>query len=439
MLENSFRLTFFLKSPKKVTSQRLIYLRITVDGIAKETSTKQKWDVKRWDQQACRATGNKEDAKSINFYLDSVTNKIVQFKAELILNSHTITAQRIVDFVLGRDVSRAKLLEEFTLHNDEMRALVSKGEYAIGTHTHFVIAKGHVKDFIEFKYRAPDIEFRDLNYEFIKDYEFFLKTVKHCNNNTALKHITYVRKMVLRAVHKDILQKDPFASFKGKRTKVVKSPLSLEELTALENYNFSTHRLSVIRDVFIFQCYTGLAYVDVFNLKHCDIKNGIDGKLWIIKTRQKTDSPFHVPLLPQAIKIMEFYRNDATCLKKGTILPVASNQKMNEYLKEIAALCGLSCSLNTHKARRTFGSTVTLANGVPIHVVKEMLGHQSVKQTEEYAITEQIAISREMDALTNKFNVSLSKPTLESDGIVLELRKEIEDLKHQLMSKNDFD
>ncbi|MXN91747.1 tyrosine-type recombinase/integrase [Flavobacterium sp. Sd200] len=436
MLENSFRLTFFLKSPKKVTSQRLIYLRITVDGIAKETSTKQKWDVRRWDQQAGRATGNKEDAKAINFYLDSVTNKIVQFKAELILNSYTITAQRIIDFILGKDVSRAKLLDEFQRHNDEMRALVDTGQYAIGTHTRFVIAKGHVKDFIEFKYHASDIEFRDLNYEFIKDYEFYLKTVKHCNNNTTLKHITYVRKMVLRAINKDILQKDPFGSFRGKRTKVVKSPLNLEELNALENYSFSTRRLSVIRDVFIFQCYTGLAYVDVFNLKRSDIKNGIDGKLWIIKTRQKTDSPFHVPLLPQAIKIIDLYKDDPTCQMRGTILPVASNQKMNEYLKEIAALCGITCNLNTHKARRTFGSTVTLANGVPIHVVKEMLGHSSVKQTEEYAITEQMAIGREMDVLEKKFTISDKTARSDESSIVTELRSEIESLKLQLAARS---
>jgi len=436
MLENSFRLTFFLKSPKKVTSQRLIYLRITVDGVAKETSTKQKWDIKRWDQQACRATGNKEDAKAINFYLDTVANKIVQFKAELIIGSHTITAQRLLDFIQGKDASRAKLLEEFQQHNDEMKALVGTGEYAIGTHTRFTIAKRHVKEFIEFKYQSNDIEFRELKYDFIKDYEFFLKTVKLCNNNTTLKHITYVRKMVTRAVHKDILQKDPFASFKGKRNKVIKSPLSFEELTAIENYDFSTRRLSVIRDVFIFQCYTGLAYVDVFNLKYSDIKKGIDGKLWIIKTRQKTDSPFHVPLLPQAMKIIDFYKDDPISQQRGTILPVASNQKMNEYLKEIATLCGLTCSLNTHKARRTFGSTVTLANGVPIHVVKEMLGHSSIKQTEEYAITEQMAISKEMEVLNKKLHESSNRPVTESDEIVIELRKEIKDLRNLIANRN---
>ena len=116
MLENSFRLTFFLKSPKKVTSQRLIYLRITVDGISKETSTKQKWDPSRWDQQTCRATGNKEDARAINFYLDSVTNKILQFKAELIISSNAITTKRLLDFIQGKDASRAKLLDKFQQH-----------------------------------------------------------------------------------------------------------------------------------------------------------------------------------------------------------------------------------------------------------------------------------------------------------------------------------
>lgn len=432
MLENSFRLTFFLKKPKNESFMRIVYLRVTVDGIARETSTKQKWDVRRWDQETCRATGNKEDARTINFYLDTLTNKILQFKSELIMGGHIITAQRLIDYVLGNDVSRATLIQEFQKHNDELLVLVKTGDFAIGTHKRYRVSKGHLEEFVRFKYNREDIEFRELRYEFIADFEFYLRTVKGCNNNTTLKHITHVRKMVTRALHREIIPKDPFISFKGKKNKVVKTPLSQGDLTKIENHEFETRRLSVVRDVFVFQCYTGLAYIDVFNLRQVDICTGIDGKLWISKERQKTANAFHVPLLPKALQIIESYKDDPIAHKRGKVLPVASNQKMNEYLKEIAAICGITETLNTHKARRTFGSTVTLANGVPIHVVKEMLGHQSVKQTEEYALTERQAIGKEMDALQIRLNKKSQPKDDSSADVILKMQQEILELKTML-------
>ena len=156
-----------------------------------------------------------------------------------------------------------------------------------------------------------------------------------------------------------------------------------------------------MRDIFVFQCYTGLAYIDALNLKSQDIKSGIDGEKWIISQRQKTKKEINIPLLPKALEIIERYQDHPICKKRDSVLPVNSNQKMNAYLKEISDLCDVD-SLNTHKARRTFASTVTLGNDVPIHVVKEMLGHHSVQQTEVYAITEQQAVGREMQKLKKR-------------------------------------
>lgn len=433
MLEQSFGLTFFLKTPKKKVNLRYIYLRITVDGLPKETSTKRKWDITRWDQKAERATGVKEDARTLNFFLESMTTKITQYRTDLINNGKTVTAQRIIDFVLGKNGTKEKLLEEFKVHNDEILALVPSGEYAIATHVRFETARSHVREFIRFKYHTEDIEFRELNYEFVKDFEFFLKTEKKCNNNTTLKYIINLKKIVLRAIAKDIISSDPFKLFKGKKTKSNKKPLTYEELDLLENKEFSNLRLAVIRDIFVFQCYTGLAYIDVFQLKKTDIKTGVDGGLWIMTEREKTGSETNVPLLPKAIEIMERYKDDPICKERNSVLPVRSNQKMNEYLKEIATLCGITSSLNTHKARRTFGSTVTLNNGVPINVVKEMLGHQSVKQTEEYALTEQYTVSNEMKLLQRKLFAPTSKTddAGTSEAAVLErIERELQMLKN---------
>lgn len=430
MIEQSAGLNFFLKSPKNKSNIRFVYLRVTVDGVPKETSVRRKWYSDRWDKRKERAIGSKEDARSLNSYLESITNKVNNFKTELINNDVTITAQRIIDHLKGNDLPKVTVLGEFQKHNEEILALVPTGEYAEGTYERYVTARSHVGDFIRFKYRRDDIEFSELNYEFIKDYEFYLKTVRSCSNNTTLKYIANFKKIVLRAVAKDFIPKDPFILFKKKWTKPNKKPLTREELRTLEEKKFSTERLSVVRDIFVFQCYTGLAYIDAYQLKKTDIKVGIDGKRWIMSSRQKSKSTTDIPLLPKVIEIMEKYKDDPVCIKRGTVLPVRTNQKMNEYLKEIGILCGLSCTLNTHKARRTFASTVTLANGVPIHVVKELLGHHSVKQTEEYAITEQKSISREMEQLQLKIEHEY-KPACETDPFVLlkKLEKEINALK----------
>jgi integrase len=428
MLESSFGLVFFLKIPRNESKIRTVYLRITVDGIPKETSTKRKWDSTRWDQKSERAIGTKEDARSLNFFLDSLILKVNEIKTEMMYSGKLITAEKVMDQVLGKTTPRIKVLGEFQNHNDEMKALLGKG-YAKGTLDRFTITKNHLTAFIKFKFNNTDLEFTDLNLEFIKDFEFYLRTVRDCSNNTTLKYIANFKKIVIRAIDKEIIQKDPFKNFKGRKTKLVKKPLTTQELYELERHYFTTGRLNVVRDVFVFQCYTGMAYIDAYQLKKTDIKAGIDGNLWIMSERQKTNSTTNVPLLPKALKIIEKYKDHPLCLQRGTVLPVSSNQKMNEYLKEIAILCGFPFTLNTHMARRTFGSTVTLNNNVPINVVKEMLGHASVKQTEAYAITEQATIGREMSLLNKKLNndtPKMSKPDLDLLG---RLEKEIQEIK----------
>ncbi|MBS7232635.1 site-specific integrase [Flavobacterium psychroterrae] len=428
MLESSFGLGFFLKRPKIESREWIVYFRITVDGIRKEGSTKRRWDNTRWDQRFERAVGSKEDAKSLNFFLDSLTLKINEIKTEMMYSGKTITAEKIMDEVLGRTGPKIKVLEEFQKHNDEMQALLGKG-YAKGTLDRFTITKNHLTAFIKFKLKKNDLEFADLNLEFVKDFEFYLRTVRDCSNNTTLKYIANFKKIVIRAIDKEIITKDPFKNFKGRKTKLVKKPLTAQELYELESHYFTTDRLNVVRDVFVFQCYTGLAYIDAYQLKRTDIKKGIDGNLWIMSERQKTNSSFNVPLLPQALKIIEKYKDHPLSIQRGTVLPVSSNQKMNEYLKEVAVLCGFPFTLNTHMARRTFGSTVTLNNNVPINVVKELLGHASVKQTEAYAITEQATIGREMSILNKKLNKTASKISKPDLAVLGRLEKEIQAIK----------
>ncbi|MFP8894078.1 site-specific integrase [Chryseobacterium sp. EZn1] len=436
LVEQSYGLTFFLKSSKN-EKIRHIYVRITVDGIPKETSTKRKWYPDRWDQKEGKAIGTKEDAKTLNLFLESLTTRINSYRTELMNNNIPITSIDLINFVNGKYKPHNKVLEEFQEHNDEMAKLVVTKEYSRGTHERYVTARSHVEEFIKFKYDKSDLEFSALNYEFVKDYDLYLKTVRNCSNNTSLKYISNFKKIVLRAVAKEIIAKDPFRMFVSKKTKVKKKPLTKAELRRIEEKEFSSERLTAIRDIFVFQCYTGLSYIDAFQLKWENIKEADDGSMWIMSSRQKSKSQTDIPLLPKALEIIAKYKTDPLCLKRGAVLPGRSNQKTNEYLKEIAVLCELSTTLNTHKARRTFASTVTLNNGVSIHVVKEMLGHYSVKQTEEYAITEQASISREMKELESKLN---NRDNFNKDlGKFLEqLEKEFHDLKNSRDNHSDI-
>jgi integrase len=413
-----------MKPPKKETDIRYIYLRITVDGLRKETSNKRTWDIKRWDTKTERAIGNKEDARTLNHFLDAMVTRINQFKMDLMYAEKTISAQRIIDFVLGRVTSKAMLLEEFQKHNDEMLALVPM-DYALATHKRYETARFHAIAFVKYKYASDDIEFRDLDY----DFELYLKNVKKCVNNSALKYIACMKKVINRAIDKNIITQDPFRAFKRRITKTVKRPLTASELRTLEHITITTPRLETVRDIFVFQCYTGLAYIDVYQLKKTDIKTGIDDAQWIMSERQKTGNVTNVPLLPKALEIIDKYKDHPLCISRGAVLPVASNQKMNAYLKEIADLCGFDCELNTHKARRTFGSTVTLNNDVPIHVIKEMLGHQSIRQTESYAITAEQTIGREMKELGSKLDGTKTSIPVEALEIMSKLERELRELK----------
>ncbi len=437
MLEASYGLNFFLKTHHKGFDLRFIYLRITVGGIQKETSTKRKWEGSRWNQKTERATGTKEDAKALNYFLDSIRRKVEDYKIQLINRNTPITSQKLIDFVLGNTEANTKVLQEFQKHNDEILALVAKGEYSRGTHERYVTARSHVQQFIKLKYKVDDLEFRQLNYEFIKDYDFFLRTIRNCQNNSTVKYIANFKKIVYRAISKDIISSDPFKAFNSKKVTIKKNPLSSRELYILENKVFDSERLNEVRDIFVFQCYTGLSYIDVKQLSNDEIKTGIDNKQWIISSRQKTGSATTIPLLAKAIEILERYKHHKLCIKRNLLLPVKSNQKMNEYLKEIATLCNINDNLTTHKARRTFGSTVTLNNGIPMHVVKEMLGHQSIKQTEEYALTEQSTISREMQILENKISSEANDDQHDPISMLENIEKEISLLKVKIKTKEN--
>ena len=217
-----------------------------------------------------------------------------------------------------------------------------------------------------------------------------------------MKYISTVKTVLKESMRKKWLRYDPFVEFKTPQKEVEIIPLTKEDLAAIKNKSFTIKRLDNVRDIFLFCCHTGLAYVDIYNLRRSQIVIGIDQEKWLITNRQKTGTPTRVPLLPTALEIMDKYNDHPKCRESGHVLPVLTNQKMNAYLKEIADTCGIEKKLTFHIARHTFATTITLSNGVPIETVSKMLGHKSLKQTQHYAKIIDIKVSHDMEKLRKK-------------------------------------
>jgi site-specific recombinase XerD len=296
------------------------------------------------------------------------------------------------------------LCEVFEEHNSQVHQLVGI-EYSPATAKRYRTSLRHTRKFLMEKYKVEDVPIRKLDYKFITDYEFWLKVTRKCNHNSAIKYLTNFRKVVNTCVKNGWLERDPFAGFKMAKKEVERLFLSQEELHALANKKFEMERLGQVRDIFLFCCFTGLAYVDIQKLTPDEIVTGHDGEKWIFTKRMKTETPSRIPILPPAMDILNRYTKHPECVIKNKVLPVPTNQKMNAYLKEIADVCGIKKYLTTHLARHTFATTVTLTNGVPIETVSKMLGHRNLRTTQHYAKILDLKVGEDMRVLREKMRM----------------------------------
>lgn len=401
-MNNTFSLLFYFKKPKKYAKISLpIYMRITVGCERTEISTQRKWDPARWNADAGRPIGTKEDARALNAHLDTLQTKVYEAHRQLIAENENVTVDNLRLRLEGKRTKSRTLIDVFREHNSKVEQLVNK-DFAEATLERYQTALSHTVAFLEWKYNTSDIDIRDLDYEFVTEMEFWLKSVRNCSHNTSVKYISNLKKIVNICLKRGWLDKDPFLGYKMNKREVLREVLTQDEMDSLAAKTFPTPRLGIIRDIFLFSCYTGLAYADVKKLRHTEIAVGVDGEQWIFTQRQKTESPTRIPILPGALEILKKYQSDPYCLNKGVLLPTPSNQKMNAYLKEIADLCGINKKMTFHTARHTFATTVTLTNGVPIETVGKMLGHRNLKTTQHYAKILDKKVSDDMLNLRHK-------------------------------------
>ena len=398
---NHYSLLFYAKKTKSNPELSAIYLRITVRGKRSEISTGQTIPTASWCSKSGKLKGNSQQSKFINSLLEHIKFKVFSSYNELILANKEITSETLKNRYLGIDEKKVTIVEVFKEHNKQMYDLIGE-TYSKGTWERYETSLRHTIEFLKWKYNVSDMDVKQINPEFVSSYEYWLRTVRKCANNSAVKYIKNFQKIINICFANEWISKNPFINYKSKLTTVVPNFLSQSHIEQILNKEFKSERLASVRDIFIFSCYTGLAYVDIKNLTYENIFIDLKGEKWIKTKRTKTKVAFSIPVLPIAEMIMNKYKDHPKCLNQNLVLPILSNQKMNEYLKEISTLCDIEFDLTFHTARHTFATTVTLNNGVPIETVSKMLGHKSIKMTQHYAKILDSKVSNDMNILKEK-------------------------------------
>ena len=390
----------FILNKKKANAKGLCALmcRLTYNKARKTFSTGQFINPNNWNSKQQLVKPPEPDNDYINNQLSLIKTKINRAFLMLQVKEEKFNVEDIYSTYKGKKRTKEyNAVEFFNSYLEKLKKLIGI-DIQLKTWKKFEHVRNDIKSFIKWQYKKNDYPLKDLKLQFLVDLEYYFKTERLLGQATINKAIQRFKKPISIAVAEGYLNKDPFIMHKFKR--VIKEVvfLSPEELEIFEKATFTQPKLQLVKDLFIFCCYTGLAYNELSRLERKHIRKGFDDMFWISMKREKTSKDFSIPLLPQAEVLINKYQS-----KEALIFPKISNQKYNSYLKEIGAIIGIEKKLTTHIARKTFASTVLLYNDVPMEIVSELLGHSSMKITQDsYGKVVQKKISLEMQRLKRR-------------------------------------
>ena len=400
-MRSTFNILFYIKrnEPKK-DGRVVIMVRVTINGVRSQFSSKLLVQPGQWDSKKEQVKGQVAEARNLNRLLENIRSSLnVHYNKFMSIDGH-VTPEQLRNILLGHEEQKQTIISFFDKYNDQYKLKVGITS-THRTYTRYLLTRERLVEFMKQRYNLSDMSIKEITVSFIDEFYLYIRNNTECNHNSSLKFLQRFRTILYFAKNNGLSFNDPFGSFRFRYDKVNRGYLDQDELDILYTKKFPSARLSQVRDIFIFSCYTGLAYVDVFELTEDKIRKAFDGHLWIMTKRQKTDVNTNVRLLDIPLAILEKYKGKQ---KNGKVLPVISNQKINDYLEEIADICGIGKKITFHVARHTFASTVALGNDVPMESIQSMLGHADIKTTQIYAHVIDRKLSRDMDKMAKTVN-----------------------------------
>ena len=300
MKRNSFNVLFFIKKAKLLKNgEASVCMRITVNGARVENNIRMSIEPALWNQAKECAKGKSRKACELNLYIEQAKIKLRKLFDELEERNHSITARILQEKFFGanEEVKEVRtLIQTIQEHNDQCRELVGK-DYALITVRRYESCKRYLAELIKLKYDKEDLPLSEINGELVRAFEFYLKTEKECQQNTVIRYMKCLKKITNLALANEWITKDPFIGIKFHEKEVIREFLTMDELLTIYNKEFSLDRITVVRDVFTFAAFTGLAFIDVQQLSAEHIVQDNNGNYWIRKPRQKTKNMCNIPLL----------------------------------------------------------------------------------------------------------------------------------------------
>jgi site-specific recombinase XerD len=377
-----------------------IVLRLKYQNQTEQLFTGLKIYPKNWNKDKCIVKPGEPEFKVMNVHLNDLKIKAHQ-QFSIMFQNENVYLREIIDHFKGKETGPILLLDLAKNYNLKLKERVGI-DYKIATYKKYQITEQKLIAFIK-SLGKSDIRIKDLSNEFIVDFNTFMKQYYGNDQNTTCKHLKNLKTYIKYAVSKGWLLKSPFNDFRISYKPKEKPYLSMNELLQLEKHEFNVPKLELVKDLFLFQCYTGLSFSDLMELKGINLTTGIDGNFWIIKNRLKTDVRSAIPLLPKALIILNKHNCNYVNNLSESLFKVGKIQSYNAYLKQIADFTGIQKQLSSHAGRRTFASTVALTNGISIESIAKMLGHSNSRITHQYARVSDLKIANEMDKIRKIF------------------------------------
>ena len=393
-MRNTFSVLFFQrKNANRMEEMQSVMARITINGKSAEINTGVKCYLGDWDTVHHSIIGRTHEIKEKNKTLAGIRTKINQLYYQQTLYGQITTANQIKETLTGVKNKHHYLLALMAMHNDNVKQQVGICK-SKATYLKYEVTRKHLANFISQTFSKEDIALDKIGHQFICDFELYLRTVATCGANTTAKFIQFFKRIVILALNNNYITKNPFSQYQIRLQQVDREFLTMEELITIMQAKFTVRRLELIRDLFVFSCWTGLAYIDLKNLRRQHLYT-IDGQLWIRINRQKSKKMSTIRLLDIPKLLLEKYDNPTL----ENLFPVPSNQKTNAYLKEIADICKIHKNITFHVARHTFATTIALSHGMPMESLAKMLGHSNIKTTQIYAKITDHKLNQDMENL----------------------------------------